>query len=262
MSNASTQTQHRRQALDEILTGSFAPFARHLVFSASDAGDPGPVVRSVELLAPHHLESICRQFRQEHGPTDARVVASVWSMWHFGVVMPACLIPAVLLGWDLGPAIRSADFVLNEAGRTRSLRVSADLIASHTAGAKPTLDFHPLVDHLEATVDALHRQTNVTRRVLWNNAGNLFESFVRRMELVRPRDPEVAARILQCDQWLRRLQLADGRDNPLHEPVVYITGATGGVNRQRRICCMRYRVPDGLFCGTCPSPLMRQGTAE
>ncbi|MGQ3198133.1 MAG: (2Fe-2S)-binding protein, partial [Hydrogenophaga sp.] len=83
-----------------------------------------------------------------------------------------------------------------------------------------------------------------TRRVLWSNAGNLFEAFIRRLDETHPGLRGLAP----AREWLEM-------PTPLHRPVIYLPRAEG-VHRMRRICCMRYLVPDRVFCTTCPSPLL------
>ncbi|HDZ38600.1 MAG TPA: hypothetical protein ENH62_09990 [Marinobacter sp.] len=45
----------------------------------------------------------------------------------------------------------------------------------------------------------------------------------------------------------------DGRRNPLFQPVNYLIATTGeGHDRRRRLCCIRYLIPELDYCSNCP----------
>ncbi|XYD11601.1 siderophore-iron reductase FhuF [Methylobacterium sp. NMS12] len=104
-------------------------------------------------------------------------------------------------------------------------------------------------------VDALAAVSGVAPRVLWSNAGNIFEFVVRRTQGL-PQEGgaghAAAARVLTS----RR---RSGAPNPLFEPIRYVPeagDAPGGSppRRVRKVCCLRYFIPDQSLCGACPLP--------
>lgn len=121
-------------------------------------------------------------------------------------------------------------------------------------------DFEPfealVFGHLEPCIELLSARSRVTARVLWNSAANLFEAVLNRIEMAYGARASVmsARRVVASERW------SDGRDNPLFHAVSYRHEGDRLV-RRRRVCCMRYRVPDRVFCQNCPSPLRRAAGA-
>ena len=234
--------------LDAALGGRMAPFRGRL-----GIGPPGADrnVTVLDLMTPAHLEQVRRHFDAAHGATDARVVASIWSKWHFAIVMPAWFIGRVLMGRRLPTALDQVSFDVNEEGRTLCLRLPAPGERDEDARGADT-SWHAFMEqHLVPFVDLMAERTGVTRRVLWSNAGNLFEAFVKRLDETHPGLGGMAP----ARELLETPMGADGLANPMCRPVLYLPRAEG-LHRMRRICCMRYLVPDRVFCSTCPSPLL------
>lgn len=226
-----------------------APFRGRLGIGEPPAS--ARLVPATALMTPAHLAQVCGHFDKAHGVTPARAVASIWSKWHFAIVMPAWFIGRVLMGRRLPIALDALRFEINDEGRT--LCVWLPEPGEHDRQATtPDTSWNALVEqHLRPTVELLAERTGVTRRVLWNNAGNLFEAFVRRLDETYPGQAGLAP----ARELLEAEHGADGRPNPMFKPVLYPQRADGP-HRVRRICCMRYLVPDRVFCSTCPSPLL------
>lgn len=238
-------------ALDGVLTGGLAPFQGRLSIGPFE---PTPGVRNVstsELMTPAHLQLVRRHFDAAHGVTSARVVASIWSKWHFAIVMPAWFIGRVVLRRKLPMTLDVVSFDVSDEGRTMSLRLPHAGPMLEDASTEDALWPDLMAAHLVPFVEQLAERTGVTRRVLWSNAGNLFESFIQRLDEVHPDLPGLGP----ARQLLEIAEGPDGQPNPMFQPVTYLPRA-GGQQRMRRICCMRYLVPDRVFCTTCPSPLL------
>ena len=228
--------------LDAAFGGSMAPFRGRLGIGPPPDGQHTVGVQA--LMTPAHLAQVRRFFDAAHGATDARVVASIWSKWHFAIVMPAWFIGRVLMGRRLPTALDGVSFDLDAQGRTLCLRLPAPGDLDQAADDPDTSWHEFLHKHLVPFVEQMAARTGVTRRVLWSNAGNLFEAFIRRLDETHPGLRGLAP----AREWLEM-------PTPLHRPVIYLPRAEG-VHRMRRICCMRYLVPDRVFCTTCPSPLL------
>ncbi|QRM32611.1 (2Fe-2S)-binding protein (plasmid) [Microvirga sp. VF16] len=52
--------------------------------------------------------------------------------------------------------------------------------------------------------------------------------------------------LLRCRQW------PDGWRNRLYDPVRYV-GEPEAVQRMRRVCCLRHRLPGVAACSGCPN---------
>lgn len=239
--------------LQAAYVGDWAHFSQELTWTR--AGDAARVQADAtqvgNLLAPAHFAQVISAFEAKHGQTPRIAIGSIWSKWHFAVLMPAYLIPTLLLGWDMDAALAVADYELDETGKTRALRVSASLVRMQTR----QLDPRALLNHVAQCITVLGRHTGATERVLWSNAGNLFESFVQRVIFRNERNPDVLERCRLATQLMECARLHDGMPNPMYRPVVYRRRAHGAPLRLRRVCCIRFLVPDGRFCTSCPSPL-------
>jgi ferric iron reductase protein FhuF len=97
----------------------------------------------------------------------------------------------------------------------------------------------------------------VTRRVFWSNVGNTFEAMLRRVRAVSGTFPRLdeAARLLAEPAW------RDGRPNPIFDAVHEVERA-GSPERQRRVCCIQYLLPDRRYCKACPIDAARRIPAE
>jgi ferric iron reductase protein FhuF len=115
-------------------------------------------------------------------------------------------------------------------------------------------------DHLDPLVAALSGYSRLSPRVFWSNAANYVEWMVSAIASRMP-----AARVDDARAMLELRQRVDGRDNPLYRPVRYRTEGEGRAaitRRQRRVCCVRYLVPDRSLCANCPLSVLPGKTAE
>ena len=227
--------------LDEVLNGPLAVFRGRMV---AVAPAPHETRGAPELVLSDSFPNVVSHFEAQHGQTDYRAIVSIWSKWHFAIVMPPVLTANLLLGLEASGAFPTSEFAVSAEGKTISM------LAPQACRDVPAGDcerFLALVDdHLAPFIAELSQQTGVTQRIFWSNAGNLFEAFVRRLEEVGFGD-----RIGPADRFLQSEMLPSGRRNPLHAPVRYEQEGEH-LARRRRVCCLRYFVPDGLYCTTCP----------
>lgn len=232
--------------LDAGFVGNLAHLHGRLVF------EPRPDSLSLaQILQPQRQAAIIDAFCREHGTTPAIAVMSIWSKWFFGMVLPPYISASIALGCTPPCGIDDISLLLHDDGKIAAAVVSGEAPPLDMQRSACPLD--PLVDTLVAPfIERYHQHTGVTKRVLWSNAGTLIEGVIRHLEKIGCRPDLIAA----CDAYLAQAHLPDGTRNPLHLPVVYldIPGETG---RRRRICCLRYMLPDKKLCCACP----RDGTA-
>jgi ferric iron reductase protein FhuF len=186
------------------------------------------------------LTLLSRRWREP----DPRATATQWSKLYFSRLLPAALLPAMLDHWQLPLSPEQMKIRLDGEG------VVTGLVLEH-AGARmaqaPRFDF--LIDgHLEPVISALAAQSGLPAKVLWNNAGNIFETILMRASALLGADHPGIAEGMHLLQARRRKA---GAGNPLFEPVRYRKTDEGTV-RTRRLCCLRY-LTDGLgLCKSCP----------
>lgn len=199
-----------------------------------------------EVLTEPRLDSIVASFCREYGETPRLAVLSIWSKWYFATVLPPLLSANALLDLMLQSGLQQVRLVLADDGKIGTSVITAGRRVAMLPGAEQRLA--PLVDNLVAPfIDLYHRRTRVSRRVLWSNAGNLVEGVVRHLE--KHGAPSLA--IAECDHFLSLARRADGTRNRLYRPVFYID-CNGERLRRRRVCCLRYLLPDGKLCCACP----------
>lgn len=232
--------------LSNAFTGDLAHLRDRLVF-----GHWEDSLSLAEILTAEQQAAIVDAFCSEHGQTPALAVMSIWSKWYFGMVLPPYISANIVLGRMPACGVDDIRLILQP-----DCKISAAVVTGVTpvqALPLPGCALEPLVDRLVAPfIERYHQQTGVTRRVLWSNAGTLIEGVVRHLEKIGCSADLIAA----CDAYLARTHLADGTRNPLHLPVVYLD-MPGESGRRRRICCLRYMLPDEKLCCACP----RDGTA-
>lgn len=223
-------------ALGGAMGGDLARFLPGL----SGAGDPRLAWPASRLLDGAMMDAMMGLFAGTVGRADPRAVVSVWSLSYFTAVLPPLLSAIILL--DRSPAIGLDDvgFVVAPDWRVQALKVTVEAQGAATGPDR----FGPLVwSHLAPLIDLIAARSPVTRRVLWSNAGHVIEAFLGMLDAAVPGRPAMAeARtLLATPLW------PAGARNPLFNPVRY-----EGTARIRRVCCMRYLIPEWKLCGICP----------
>lgn len=150
-------------------------------------------------------------------PGQRPVLVSQWSKYYFAAVWKVLLDGASL------PVFAATEVTLD----ARGLPIMLTGKAEHCAGQDALLQQHlqPLVSRL-ATLGA------VAPGVLWGNAGDCLDQALQGVEL----DIGDLGRLLAC------------ADSPLHAAV----GLNASGKRQRRTCCLSYKVDWVGHCQHCP----------
>lgn len=171
------------------------------------------------------------------GTSERRVAASVAQLGLAARLWATALGPAALSGrfpdlraenlhWD--PRQQAPDDLWTE---------SAGLLPGTADRIRDVVQY----GHLEPLLAAVRRDTAVSARLLWGNAGSALAGAVRQLiGWARAHGrPDVAARA--------RALAAELFDHPgLRD-----TGAPHGPGFRRRTCCLYYRGPGGGLCGDC-----------
>ncbi|WP_332119516.1 siderophore-iron reductase FhuF [Azorhizobium caulinodans] len=219
--------------LAPLFTGELAPYAHALRLEPTDGVEAG-----ASLLASHSLETRLAAFSRRWAEPDRRAVASVWVKHHFSNVLTPVIAANLLLGRDLPVNLAEVGILTSDDGTT------AALILPHLGGRAEagTGRFLSLIEgHLRPLIGAVAQHVRIAPKVLWSNFGNQFEALIRQasdMGMPAAADGEalMAAR-----------RLPDGAPNPLFAPIRYEEG-----RRLRRVCCLRYLIPELDYCDTCP----------
>jgi ferric iron reductase protein FhuF len=109
------------------------------------------------------------------------------------------------------------------------------------------------VEHLAPFIEALAAAVHIAPRVLWSNAGNLFE-YVMSLFMQMPQYADTARKdsAFLFDQ---RTFFDTGESNPLRTPIRYVAAPSPRLEdpfRARRVCCLRNQLPHEPLCTSCP----------
>lgn len=240
--------------LERLFTGGLSHCRGTLV----TADDDRPFVPAASLLEPDALDGILERFGRSHGGgADRRVVASLWSQWYAGTLVPPAVAAGSLLGRILPLGVDEIGVLLDEeTARPMAFRLAGEGTVDHDAS--PFDRFRGLVrDHLAPLVRTLAPHVGLSPDTVWTNAGRYLQWILDEIEGSdrAPRAETSARRLLDEERW------PDGRENPLHDTIRYVE-EDGRRLARRRVCCLQYLVPDLEGCGAlCPLPHVRERTA-
>lgn len=212
------------------------------------AGEHAGVVRGEALLDGQVTEGLVAAFARGFPGADQRAVVSMWTQWHFGMLIIPATAAVLVLDRDLPIDLAQVGVVPHEGGRTSGL-VLADEGIPHEPGADR---FSRLFDgHVDPLIRHFSTHFGVSPRLLWTNATAIFEWTLQQIAISgRGR----AAALAEAQDLLDRQQDASGRRNPMLGAVRYPL-LDGEPTRQRKLCCLRYLLPGVADCGSlCPLP--------
>ena len=236
-------------ALAPLYFGEFASYREVLV----TRDDPRPSIPARALLEREMLDSVLRRFDPPHADGDRRALASQWSKWYLVRLIPPVVAAALVLGRTLPLAFDDVDVVLDAQGIPQAFKLPGEGGPFAAPPDDPFQRFaHLLEDHLQPFVQLLAAEVRLSPRVLWSNAGNYFEWFIGEMAKLPPLAPMLG----HGRELLETERRPDGTRNPLFKPIQYVEVSCAqrpnGLWRQRRTCCIRYRLGTLGNCDNCP----------
>lgn len=197
----------------------------------------GEGVALEDLLRRDVLDALLlKGYGPELMPVQLPVLVSQWAKFYFMLAMPQVLVSRLVYGWQL-PLV-SVRVQLGERGW-------ADGLVYESAGlATDEPWYQGLLENLAEVVDGLAAYGNLPPAVLWGNAGDYLELNLQRLQTLQAPGLEPGFELLKTPL------LADGQRNPLFEPIRYLPNG----QRQRRTCCLAYKVEWVGHCEHCPLP--------
>lgn len=211
--------------------------------------DPRAGVPLRTILTGDGLSDVLTRFGSAYPPSDPRGLASLWSKHYFIKLIPPVAAASLILNHRLPLHLDHLQLILDDNGLPAAFKLPDSGQQWLPAPVDPFERFDDLLEqHLRPFIDAIARHVHLSPKVLWSNAGNYFEWLLGVLATAMPH-----ADLTHGHQSLNAQLLPDGRRNPLYQPVRYINlDGQDKPKRQRRVCCIRYRV-DGLdYCSNCP----------
>ena len=223
-----------------MFDGALAGFARTVVVD-----EKRPVCRLTELLQDEVLDRLLLKVYGPHLVRDQLpVLVSQWMKYYAMQLIPPVVVASLAhgMGWPLG--LDRLSFALHERGFLDGVRFDG-AVTQVAVSDDPFERFAPLLGNLQQVIDRLSDYGDVPAAVLWGNAGDYLENCLRQLSAAS--DVSVVAGY----GLLRKRLMPDGRRNPLFQSVRYIE-RNGQTVRQRRTCCLSYRVEWVGRCEHCP----------
>jgi ferric iron reductase protein FhuF len=208
--------------------------------------EPRPLISAAHLLQPATLDRLLMQvYGHELMPSQLPVLVSQWSKYYFMHLIPAVVVASLMQGRRHSLALADVGFVLDDRGVLHEVRFLQPSRVESAPDAQAFDRFGALLEHIEAVIERLAAYSGVAAGVLWGNAGDYLETCLT--QLGESDDVSLAAGF----GLLRERMRPDGRRNPLFNAISYVDGAEG-LRRQRRSCCLSYRVEWVGRCEHCP----------
>ncbi|MDL4864018.1 siderophore-iron reductase FhuF [Halomonas elongata] len=222
-------------------------------------------IAAAELLDPARLEALMAGFSARYPGGDRRALVSLWTKWHFATLAATTLAANLILERDLPLGLDDLRLILAPEGHVAGLCLKNE--GHPLAELDGTARFTTLIDdHLTPLIEGLAAYSGASPKVFWSNAGNYFEYFVSAL----PTHPMASEAMTEPAQRLMASRtLADGRRNPLYQPVRYVdtdhvetdhvdANDEAAPRRVRRLCCIRYLIDELGYCGNCPLECRRR----
>ncbi|RKK06047.1 siderophore-iron reductase FhuF [Pseudoroseomonas wenyumeiae] len=236
------------ESLAPVLQGPLS-FARDAL-CLPDSMPEGEVLPCAALAEPGVLGGLLDRFAARHGGADRRAVVSMWTQYYAVRLVYPVLAANLLLGRDLPLAPEETLLLVGPDGDPRGFCLAHE---GGTVAAGGLERFAPLLrGHFAPLVAAVVAEGRIAPRLAWSNIGVRFASVA---EMAEQQGLLSEAARADIDAVLERSCWPDGSPNPICG--VY-GAACGDTDRRRRVCCLRYLLPDFTGCGcTCPLPAGR-----
>jgi ferric iron reductase protein FhuF len=202
-----------------------------------------PVLPLTELLRDEVLEGLLlRAYGAELVRDQLPVLASQWMKYYAMQLIPPVVVASLVHGVSWPLSLDCLGFAVDERGVLDGVRFDGAACALAPAGEP----FAPLLENLRQVIDRLSAYANVPAAVLWCTAGDYLETCLR--ELAAVSDVCLAP----GHALLKEKLTPSGLRNPLFNAIRYTAQADGQSLRQRRSCCLSYRVAWVGRCEHCP----------
>jgi ferric iron reductase protein FhuF len=211
-------------------------------------GGHPPAIPGTDLLEGGSADQLIARFAMTHQGGDRRAVVSMWTQWHFGMLIIPTTAAIALLDRDLPVALGQVGIVPHEEGRTAALVVAHE---GRPCGANRARYSRLFDDHVAPLIAYFAEHFGVSPRLLWANAAAIFEWALQQVAATGDANPDA---LEEGFALLKAETDARGRRSPMLDAVRYPFQG-GEPTRQRKICCLRYLLPGVAHCGSlCPLP--------
>ncbi|MGO1691582.1 MAG: siderophore-iron reductase FhuF [Marinobacter sp.] len=233
--------------LSSLFTGDLKPYGSVLVLQGQDQREGIP---ATDLVSEEGLRRLLCEYQKSHSGDDQRALISLWSKHYFAKLIVPVAAANLIAGHELPVALDKIEVIMGEGGVPAAFRLPHGGQSFQVTPENPFERFRELMDNnFSPLIDGWCDHIKISRRVLWSNAATYFERLVRSLEAGGVPHQTLA----DGRQLIELNKRPSGHLNPMANPVRYVErGETCEPLRQRRLCCIRYRLPGLPLCGNCP----------
>jgi len=204
-----------------------------------------------QLWSASSLDFIVARYAQEHGASDRRALLSHWSKSYLEALLPGALAACLVLDRQLPLTFDTLGLQLDAEGNVANI-----LLPAGTLVIVVEADFYQrcqslLETNLEPFVEGLARHARISARALWGNVA-AYIAWALRLLVAQYGLPPM--RLQQAMQVFSAATYPDGRPNPIQRAYQFPIDPQS--QPWRRVCCLRYCLPELPYCADCP--LVRQ----
>lgn len=245
-------------ALAPLFIADFAHYRDVLVLD----DDPRPSMPLRTFFTSGAFDDTLTRFGEHYPDSDRRGLASIWTQYYCVKLIPPVVASSLILDHRLPLDFDDLQLMLDEQGMPLGFKLPDSGRRWSPEPADGVERFDDLIEHhLRPFIEGVMSRIRLSPHVLWSNAGNYFEGLLGVLAGAMPH-----ADLRHGRDVLNAKHLPEGRRNPLYQPVRYLQVAgQSELKRQRRVCCLRYRVRGLEVCGSCPlaerQPRQVSGTA-
>jgi len=238
-------------ALAPLFIADFAHYRDVLVLD----DDPRPSMPLRIFFTSGAFDDTLSRFGEQYPDSDQRGLASIWAKYYFVKLVPPVVAASLILDHRLPLDLDELHLMLDGQGMPLGFKLPD---SGERWMPEPDDGFQRFGDliehHLRPFIEGVTRCIRLSPHVLWSNAGNYVEWLLGVLAGAMPH-----ADLRHGHDLLNAKHLPDGRRNPLYQPVRYlkVEGQTE-MKRQRRVCCLRYRVGGLVACDNCPLSAQRR----
>lgn len=233
--------------LSSLFTGDLKPYGNVLVLDGQDQRKGFP---ATDLVSAEGLARLLSEYQKAHSGGDQRALISLWSKHYFAKLIVPVTAANLLAGHELPVALDEVEVIMGEGGVPEAFRLPHGGQPFQETPENPFERFRELMDNnFSPLIDGWCDHIKISRRVLWSNAATYFERLICTLEASGVEHQTLAdgRQLIELDKR------PSGHTNLMANPVRYVErGETSEPLRQRRLCCIRYRLPGLPLCGNCP----------
>lgn len=240
--NAQSSTRETLAQLDKRFAEGGLPHLHTLGLWQGQSATVG-----AQLWTAQSLDFIVARYTEEYGASDRRALLSHWSKSYLEALLPGALAACLLLDRELPLAFSDIGLQLNAEGSVANI-----LLTAQTSVIAADADFYHrcrllLQTNLEPFVDGLARHGRISARALWGNVAGYIAWALRMLAA------QMGLSTLVLQQAIHVFSTPlypDSRPNPVQQAYQFPDEVQ--LQPWRRVCCLRYCIPDLPYCRDCP----------